>query len=193
MVPAPAVGFREAVAGDAGWLATFGRRIFDATFGPHNAAEDMRTYLEMHYSLERQAAEIARPRSKIWIAELEGTRVGYTQLMLDAPRVELAGEPATEVNRFYVDAAWHGRGIAAAMMAHCFEESRTLGARWTWLAVWSKNERAIAFYRKAGFEKIGEQIFVLGTDRQRDWVMARDLRAASGSTGQRETSEGRAE
>ena len=193
MTRAPEVTFREAGAADAAWLAEFGRAIFDATFGPHNTADDMRGYLESHYTVERQATEIARPGSKIWIAELEGTRVGYTQLMLDAPRVELAGERATEINRFYVDASWHGRGIAAAMMAHCLEESRALGARWTWLAVWSKNERAVAFYRKAGFEMIGEQIFVLGTDRQLDWVMARDLFAPSGSTLQRETSKGRAE
>lgn len=186
-MPAPAVTFREAVAADARWLADFGREIFDATFGPHNRDEDMAAYLDAHYTVERQAGEIARPGSKIWIAELDGSRVGYTQLVLDAPRVELAGDPATEVHRFYVDGAWHGRGIAAAMMAHCLEESRAAGARWTWLAVWSQNERALAFYRKAGFAKIGEQIFVLGRDRQIDFVMARDLRVSWAPTSGRET------
>lgn len=42
-----------------------------------------------------------------------------------------------------------------------------------WLGVWERNPRAIAFYRKFGFEVIGEHRFVLGRDPQRDLVMAR--------------------
>lgn len=182
-----AVTFREAGPGDARWLTDFGRRVFDITFGPHNRAEDMSAYLDRHYTLERQATEIARPGSKIWIAELEGRPVGYAQLMLDAPRPELADSAATEVNRFYLDPSLHGRGVAAAMMSHCMDEARALGARWIWLAVWSENPRAIAFYRKVGFEKIGEQVFVLGSDRQTDWVFALDL-AGPVSSRPRETS-----
>jgi len=44
-----------------------------------------------------------------------------------------------------------------------------------WLGVWERNARAIAFYRKQGFEVVGEQEFMLGADRQRDLVMARRL------------------
>jgi ribosomal protein S18 acetylase RimI-like enzyme len=44
-----------------------------------------------------------------------------------------------------------------------------------WLCVWQENPRAIAFYGKQGFITVGSQIFILGTDRQLDWVMARPL------------------
>ena len=44
-----------------------------------------------------------------------------------------------------------------------------------WLGVWERNPRAIAFYRKCGFEDAGTQTFVLGTDHQRDLVLARPL------------------
>ena len=184
----PPVTFREARPEDARWLADFGRGVFEATFGPHNRPEDMAAYLGKHYTLERQATEIARPGSKIWIAQLAGAPVGYAQLMLDAPRPELGGQRATEVRRFYIDPELHGRGIAAAMMSHCMDESRALDARWIWLAVWSENPRAIAFYRKVGFEKVGEQLFVLGEDRQTDYVMARDLRAPAATMRPPETS-----
>ncbi len=187
---ATAATFREARADDARWLTDFGRRVFEVTFGPHNSAADMAAYLDKHYTVERQATEIARPGSKIWIAEVDGKLVGYAQLLLDAPRPELDGLAATEVNRFYVDPALHGRGIAAAMMSRLMDESRAIGARWIWLAVWSENPRAIAFYRKVGFEKIGEQVFVLGSDRQTDWVLGLDL-ARPASTRRRVTSERR--
>ena len=47
-----------------------------------------------------------------------------------------------------------------------------------WLGVWQRNPRAVRFYEKCGFRRVAEATFVLGTDVQTDWVMARD--AASG-------------
>ena len=39
------------------------------------------------------------------------------------------------------------------------------------------NPRAIAFYQKYGFETVGDQIFEVGSDPQRDLIMARQLGA----------------
>jgi ribosomal protein S18 acetylase RimI-like enzyme len=60
-------------------------------------------------------------------------------------------------------------------MAAAVEAARARGARTLWLGVWERNERAIAFYRKSRFADVGTQTFVLGTDRQRDLVLARPL------------------
>jgi ribosomal protein S18 acetylase RimI-like enzyme len=42
-----------------------------------------------------------------------------------------------------------------------------------WLGTWDQNARGIRFYEKWGFEKVGTQTFLLGTDPQSDVVMAR--------------------
>ena len=47
------------------------------------------------------------------------------------------------------------------------------GADVVWLGVWEENPRGIAFYRKCGFAVVGSHIFVVGTDPQRDVLMAR--------------------
>jgi hypothetical protein len=39
--------------------------------------------------------------------------------------------------------------------------------------VWERNSRAIAFYEKWKFRVVGEQAFLLGTDVQKDLLMAR--------------------
>jgi ribosomal protein S18 acetylase RimI-like enzyme len=44
-----------------------------------------------------------------------------------------------------------------------------------WLGVWEKNDRAIRFYEKWGFEKFGETDFLLGDDLQQDWLMRKVL------------------
>jgi GNAT superfamily N-acetyltransferase len=48
-------------------------------------------------------------------------------------------------------------------------------AQTMWLGVWERNPRAVAFYRKYGFTRVGEHTFMLGADAQTDWVLARPL------------------
>jgi ribosomal protein S18 acetylase RimI-like enzyme len=51
-----------------------------------------------------------------------------------------------------------------------------------WLGVWEHNPKAIAFYKKLGFGEVGEQVFPLGSDAQRDIVMARPVDSRSDAT-----------
>jgi ribosomal protein S18 acetylase RimI-like enzyme len=60
-------------------------------------------------------------------------------------------------------------------MAAIEEAARSRGAGTLWLGVWERNVRAQGFYRKAGFTVVGSQIFVLGSDAQRDLIMAKQV------------------
>ena len=62
---------------------------------------------------------------------------------------------------------------AQTLMMASLEAAMERGARAVWLAVWERNLRAQAFYRKCGFEDCGAKDFVLGRDRQTDRVMVR--------------------
>jgi ribosomal protein S18 acetylase RimI-like enzyme len=77
-----------------------------------------------------------------------------------------------------VESRWHGQGFAAALMGLVVALARRRGRRTHFLAVWEHNPRAIAFYRKQGFEEVGSQPFQLGQDVQTDRVMARPLAEA---------------
>ncbi len=60
-------------------------------------------------------------------------------------------------------------------MDAAIESARASGAQTLWLGVWERNLRALAFYAKYGFVRVGEHTFTLGTDAQTDWVLARPL------------------
>jgi len=85
------------------------------------------------------------------------------------------GPAPLELKRLYVARAWHGHGVAQALMDAALTAARAHGAQTLWLGVWERNARAAAFYRKYGFTRVGEHTFVLGTDPQTDWVLARPL------------------
>jgi len=80
-----------------------------------------------------------------------------------------------EIERFYVDVPWHGRGLAHDMMDYIMTRARANGGATLWLSVWESNGRGIRFYEKRGFRDVGAHDFLLGTDLQSDRVMQRSL------------------
>jgi ribosomal protein S18 acetylase RimI-like enzyme len=172
-----AFAFRTATAADAAALAEFAERTFRETFGPDNRPEDMELYIAGSYGADHQRAEILEPALVTLLAEAGGTLAGFVQLRRGKAPACVSGPTPVEIWRFYVDRSWQGRGLAGRMMAEACAGARAGGGQTVWLAVWERNARAIAFYRKCGFAVVGEQPFLLGTDQQNDFVMARGLGA----------------
>jgi ribosomal protein S18 acetylase RimI-like enzyme len=171
-VRSPDSGLRVRVAtpADAGLLARTAERMFRDAFAPSNDAAQMDAYCAEHYGEAIQRAELEQPEIRVLLVEEDDGVIAYAQLRVSAP--------VSEVWRFYVDRAQHGRGIAQQLMAASLDALRAAGATRVSLAVWEHNPRAIAFYRKCGFEVTRQQPFVLGTEVQTDLVMERPLRDA---------------
>lgn len=171
----PAATIRVGTPADTVRLAAFGRKTFGETFRPYNTAEDIQLHLDRTFGPDKQAAELADPEWTTLLQECEGELAGYAQVrMHDVPSSVTLPAPI-ELLRFYVDAKWHGRGLAAQLMNAVFEAAGRHHAKSVWLCVWQENPRAISFYGKLGFSIVGAQPFILGNDRQLDWVMARPL------------------
>ena len=151
------ITLRAATPADASALAGAAAAFFSQTFGPANRSEDMKAYLAEAFSEEGQRAHLRDPDQRVWLAlDATGAIVGYAHVRLGA-------------------APSGASAIASVLMRACVEAAREWGGDLLWLGVWEHNPRAIAFYGKHGFRPVGEQEFLLGTDRQRDIVMARDL------------------
>ena len=135
----------------------------------------MERYVAEHFGPALQEAELRDPRPITLVAEADGRAAGYAQLASGAAPPVVTGPAPIEIVRFYVDSPWHGRGVAQTLMGAAVAAARTAGSRTLWLGVWERNARAIAFYRKCGFADVGTQVFVLGSDHQRDLVLARPL------------------
>jgi diamine N-acetyltransferase len=169
------LAIRLAGPDDAAAVAAFGERSFRETFGADNRPEDMDAYCAATYAVERQRRELTMPERVTLLAEMGGGLAAYSQLRDGPAPACVTGADPIELLRFYVDRRWHGQGVAGALMAETLARARALGRRTMYLAVWERNARAIAFYRKAGFREAGSQPFQLGKDVQTDQVMVRNL------------------
>lgn len=171
---------RTAVPSDATALSELGAETFRETFDDSNTPEDMARYLAESFFPAQQAAEIADSQSVVLVAEHHTPSgptalVGYAQLRAGEVPVDVQGPNPLELKRLYVLRAWHGRGVAQALMQVCLDTALARGCRTLWLGVWEHNGRAQAFYAKYGFVRVGQHEFVLGTDVQTDWLLSRAM------------------
>lgn len=178
-MPHSPLTIRHATPDDAALLARMGRQTFTDSFAADNNPEDFAAYLESAFSPEIQAAELAEPGSTFLIAEHEGTPVGYTRLRTAEPDAAVNGPRPVELVRIYAVQEWIGKGVGSALMQACLDEAARQGYETVWLGVWERNPRAIAFYERWGFKKVGTHIFNVGSDPQTDWIMQRPVPQAA--------------
>jgi diamine N-acetyltransferase len=169
------VTIRSANIADANLLAELGKRTFHETFSPDNTREDMDAYLTSSFNPTQQTAELADPASTFMIAEVSGSAAGYAKLRAGEPATGIEGAKPIELVRLYVLREWLGQGVGEVLMRACLDEARSAGYETIWLGVWERNARAQAFYRKWGFRAVGEHVFQLGSDAQRDIVMEKSI------------------
>lgn len=155
-------------------LAQLAERIFRDTFMTENNVADIDLYCAKSFGPESQRRELQDPNYVTILAELEGSLVGFAQVRLNSPKDCVRAAHPSELYRLYVSREWHGRGLSHEIMAEVLAVTARGGDNHLWLGVWEHNPKAIAFYRKYGFSIVGEHTFHLGSDPQRDLIMARE-------------------
>jgi ribosomal protein S18 acetylase RimI-like enzyme len=170
------ITLRKATLADSSHLQQIGRQTFHETFAASNSEQNMKTYLEEGFSLEKLTAELQNPDSAFYFAELGHAVIGYLKVNAGASQTELQEESALEIERIYVLQAYHGQKVGQRLYEQALWLAREAQADYVWLGVWEENPRAIRFYQKNGFVEFDRHIFTLGDDEQTDLMMRLPLR-----------------
>jgi ribosomal protein S18 acetylase RimI-like enzyme len=171
---------RFATLNDAELLAELAERTFRDTFADDNSEDDMNAYVNDSFALNRVQDELADGANKFLLAFMDaaGQPIGYAKLRTGTADPSVAGPDPVELERLYVDSDAIGHGVGAALMETSLDAARSMGYRTLWLGVWERNARAISFYERWGFLTVGDHVFRLGSDNQRDLIMERSVPGA---------------
>jgi diamine N-acetyltransferase len=162
---------REATNEDAVLIADISRQTFYDTFADANTKENMDLFLSTQFTKGKLMLEVGSLGNTFLLAQ-DGDKVaGYVKLRESRPPQLLGTSRAIEIARLYSMVDRIGKGVGKVLMQASLDWSKQKGADAVWLGVWEKNQRAIEFYTKWGFEKFDETDFLLGKDVQRDWLM----------------------
>ncbi|PTT67462.1 GNAT family N-acetyltransferase [Arthrobacter sp. HMWF013] len=169
---------RKATADDAGPLAALAAVTFPLACPPSASLDDIAAHLANTLSERHFRDYLADPAVTILVIDADGGLRGYS-LLVDRPTQDpdvtaaLKLLPSVELSKCYVHPEHHGLGAAAELMHASLQAAAETGAAGVWLGVNSQNARAIRFYEKSGFRKVGSKSFRLGTTVEHDFVLER--------------------
>lgn len=156
---------------DSETLLSFAKASFINTYAHLNTPENMAIYLENNFTIEKIKTELADTKNIFTGIFLNDTLVGYTKLRSNNYDNIEQNKSALELERIYVAKNLQGLKIGQKLIEQCLAYSQKNNYSELWLGVWEHNEKAIAFYKKMGFEIFSSHIFLLGTDEQNDLLM----------------------
>jgi diamine N-acetyltransferase len=173
------VHVRQAAPGDEAALALVGAATFLDAFAGMLDGGDILAHCRRQHAPDVYAQWLAEKSHAIWLATIEPGEapIGYLVLApAHLPLADLAPDDL-DVKRIYVLSRFQRAGLGRALMQLAKDEARRRHARRLLLGVYSKNDRAIAFYRREGFATVGARTFQVGQRQYQDLILSAPLSA----------------
>ena len=169
------VVIRIAGIADAELIADMSRQTFYDTFAAQSTRENMDKFMQESFSKEALMKEVGE-KDNIFLLAYDGQQpLGYVRLRTNNNPPDLTGTTAMEIARIYTLKEAIGKGVGSSLMEQCISVALENNCSTVWLGVWENNDRAIAFYKKWGFEEFATHVFMLGDDAQTDLLMKKKL------------------
>jgi diamine N-acetyltransferase len=159
---------------DAEALALVGAATFLEAFAGVLEGGDILTHCRMQHAAERYSGWLADDAYRLCVAEVKGAPVGFAVLAPPDLPVALT-DSDIELKRIYLLHRFQGSGLGRRLMEWSVAEARAMGRQRLLLGVKADNTPAIRFYERAGFSRIGERKFLVGSMWCDDFLMARPL------------------
>lgn len=156
-------------------LQVLSLQTFNDTFSAQNTPENMEAYVSKAFQLKRLEVELQQPDSSFFFIYTDDQLAGYLKVNVDQAQTEAISENALEIERIYVDKAFKGQGLGKALIEKAITIATEKGKSAVWLGVWEKNQPAIGFYQKQGFQQVTTHSFWMGDDEQTDLIMVKKL------------------
>ncbi len=153
---------RQAEIRDAMAISRLGGTTFARAYGAIVRPEDMAGYVEEIFAPSRIAEEIGTPDCVYLVAESDAGIIGYARMAATVAPEAIPKGCQLELVRLYLDDRYCGHGIGEKLLSACCSKVLEAGHSGLWLRVWQKNEGAIRFYRRHGFEIVGSEPYLIG-------------------------------
>ena len=169
---------RRATPEDAPTLAELGAATFIEAFGQLYTPADLQAFLAESHSPAGYAKALANPDYALWLAIRDGQAIGYAQAgPCGLPHAD-ASPADGELKRLYLLKSAQNGGVGGALFEQALAWLERDGPRTLWISVWSENYGAQRFYGRHGFAFAGEYAFIVGEQRDREFMYRRAPRPA---------------
>jgi diamine N-acetyltransferase len=119
-------------------------------------ADDLLVYFDDHYTLKKLAEQYNNTQVIGFVAEFDDIIAGYENIYYSEKENRLY------VRQLYILSVYQNLGLGKKLMNSAAERAQSMGLDKIWLGVMVKNESAIAWYKKMGYEVVENAPFTMG-------------------------------
>ncbi|MBS9462952.1 GNAT family N-acetyltransferase [Flagellimonas sp. 389] len=166
----------EAKKEDAAYIALLARFTFTETFGHYfNNKKDLQDYLSRTFNVPKLRVSLNKPNNVFWLAYVDDLPAGYAKLKLHSPSKFINSQNVSQLQKIYVLKDFLSVGVGRELQNKVLERAAANNSENIWLSVLKSNTRAITFYEKNDFDKIGNHDFQIGKELFEFQAMAKNL------------------
>lgn len=169
------ITLRRCTLEDAETLRDLSMITYYETFAHKNTAENMDAYLRTAYDIRKLRSELVTPHSEFYFLYADGQLAGYMKLNEVPAQSDINDPNSLEVQRIYVCGRFQGMGLGRFLLNTALQTAADRGKQYVWLGAWENNEKALRFYHRMGFRPVGTHPFIMGNEKQTDYIMRKDL------------------
>ena len=163
---------RKAQLSDADALSKVAISAFIPAHGNSCPPQDLQSYMALNFNPKNLEEEIKDSDNTYYVLLDKEAIVGYYKINLNLSSTFISSFNITYMSRLYVLPEYYDKGLGKKLFAHAITISKKNKQSGMWLKVWTGNERAIRFYKKQGFEVLGEDGFKISeTHSNPNYVM----------------------
>lgn len=150
---------------------------FVDTFQAQNTPENLADYLQQALNLQQLTNEVTHPESAFYFLEKEEQQLAYIKINTGAAQTDdiEAAVNGLQLERIYIRKSYQRGGYGKYLLQWVSQRALELGKDTLWLGAWEHNPNALSFYDKMGFVKIGSHPFLMGDEKQTDFILAKRL------------------
>lgn len=171
------ISLRPCSIDDAAKLALVGTATFLEAFAGVLDGNSLLLHCQKHHSAAAYEKYLADPDTNAWLAVVQpgDAPIGYAMLTTpDLPLPDLTSDDI-ELKRIYVFSRFRASGAGRLLLEQATNAPREAGKHRLLLGVHAENHRALAFYRKNGFEQVGVRTFMVGNELHDDLVLGKSI------------------
>ena len=148
------ISIQQATLTNASLIAEIGARSFIESHGNSAPAADIEAYVAKTYAVQVVEEELSNAKNIFHIIYYNDKPAGYSKIIFNCAYPLIENKNVTKLERLYLLKEFHDKKLGLQLFSFITDLSKKEKQEGMWLYVWIENERAVAFYKRAGFEII---------------------------------------
>ncbi len=170
------IDFKLATTKDVEILALLGRITFKESHGTYiEDKTNLQSYLDTAFSTQKIIEDLENPNTVYYIIYNNKFPVGYAKLVLHATIEFVSSEKSCRLERIYILNEFIAMKFGQQFLHFILKKVTELHFKEVWLSVYIKNTKAINFYLKNEFKKVGSISFQIGNQGYENPILSKKL------------------